>query len=222
MHLRHWVRHDENLILPLSTLSWHVEGWWISLPSCFGCVSISTLRKVGGCQREITMSMPCSFHFPDPEITVLELNSTSGLRNPASPATPQFLSTQSPAISPFSLKIFSVFLLLFCFLQLILVDTRVLYFSSLGLTWKPGKKWERKSQLMSCHQSFIHKCIHYMIHSHKYLSSICYVPGTVVLTNSFDLLRNQGGGGSKRENWEHPLMLNPLAKAVVYQVWKLW
>lgn len=137
---------------------------------------------------------------------------------------PQFLSTQSPAISPFSLKIFSVLLLLsFCFLQLILVNTRVLYFSSLGLTWKPGKKWERKSQSMSCHQSFIHKCIHYMTHSHKYLSNICYMPGTVGLTNSFDLLRSQGGDGSKRENWEHPLMLNPLAKTpVVYQVWKLW
>lgn len=45
------------------------------------------------------------------------------------------------------------------------------------------------------------------------------MPGTVGLTNSFDLLRSQGGDGSKRQNWEHPLMLNPLAKApVVYQV----
>lgn len=53
---------------------------------------------------------------------------------------PQFLSTQSPAVSPFSLKILSVFLWLCCFLQLILVDTQVLYVSSLGLTWKPGRK----------------------------------------------------------------------------------
>lgn len=45
---------------------------------------------------------------------------------------PQFLSTQSPAISPFSLKIFSVFFVVVLFSAINPSFTQVLYFSSLG------------------------------------------------------------------------------------------
>lgn len=69
-----------------------------------------------------------------------------------------------------------------------------------------------KSQLMFCPHSFTHACIYSMIHPCKYVSSMYYVPGTVLLPNSFDVVRNQDGDGSKKE-FEHPLMLNPFGKA---------
>lgn len=60
-----------------------------------------------------------------------------------------------------------------------------------------------KSQSMSCRHLFRHACIHYILHPHKYLSSMYHVPGSGLLPNNFDLVRSQGGGRSEREDREH-------------------
>lgn len=60
-----------------------------------------------------------------------------------------------------------------------------------------------KSHFMSCHHLFRHACIHYILHPRKYLSSMYYVSGSGLLPNNFDLERNQSGGRSEGEDWEH-------------------